>query len=323
MLIRRRTFLMYPTAIGCTAGAGAQASAFPTRGINILLPFGPGAGGDQHVRILAAEIAKATDVAVVVTNAPGGNGAVAFNTLRNARPDGHTVLVTSSTTQVINPILMRKPPFEPGRDLRPVSGLLRTTQVMVVRSDAPVSTVAGLIQRAKARPGMVSFASPTSSARLATELFGLLSHVQLLHVPYKSTSSAVTDLIGGQVDFMLLDAPTALSMIEAGRLKPLAVTSATRHRKLPSVPTLPEAGVQGYEFSGWTGVYVLPETPPQIVDRLHQLFRAANHSAAAEQFLSTNDAERFDASPEQLARIERDDLAAWRERARRIGLEAE
>lgn len=323
VMISRRAHLLCLAAIGCPVSGSAQPAAFPLKALNILVPFGPGAGGDQHVRILAAQIAEVTGVAVVVSNVPGGNGAVAYNTLRNARPDGHTILMTSSTTQVVNPVLMRKPPFEPGKDVRPVSGLLRTTQVMVVRSDAPVVTVAHLIQRAKERPGMVSFASPTSSARLATELFGLLAGIQLLHVPYKSTPPAVTDLVGGQVDFMLLDAPTALSMIEAGKLKALAVTSATRHRRLPKVPTLPEAGVTGYEFSGWTGVYVLPETPPEIVDRLHQLFSAANRSAAAEQFLRSNDAERFDATPQQLARIEADDLAAWRDRARKIGLQPE
>lgn len=275
------------------------------------------------MRQLAVGVSEELGVPVIVNNLPGGNGAVAFNALRNAPADGHTLMMTSSTTQIINPLLMRKPPFDPARDLAPVGGLLRTTQVLVVRGDSDIRTVGALIARAKAASQPLSYASPTSAARLGTELFALLGGLKLLHVPYKSTPAAVTDLLGGQVDLLFLDPPTALSMIEAGKLRPLAVGSSKRHRRLPDVPTLAEAGLRDYAFAGWTAVHVLPATPADTVTKLYTAFQRVNASAALEKFLGSIDAERFDASPAELVRIEASELSAWRARAQALGIQPE
>lgn len=323
----RRTFALHAAALMCAAAAAAPVSAqpmrFPSRPITVLVPFGPGAGGDQHMRQLASAVSDELGVPVIVNNLPGANGAVAFNALRNTPPDGHTLMMTSSTTQIINPLLMRKPPFDPAKDLAPVGGLLRTTQILVVRGDSDFRDVSTLVARAKGASRPLTYASPTSAARLGTELFALLAGVKLLHVPYKATPAAVTDLLGGQVDLMFLDPPTAVPMIEAGKLRALAVGSARRHRRLPDVPTLAEAGIRDYEFSGWTAVHVLPHTPADAVAKLHEAFQKANSSPALEKFLSLIDAERFDASPAQLARIEASELVAWKARAATLGIQPE
>lgn len=309
--------------MGCAFQASANSPSFPSKAITLIVPFGAGSGGDQAVRVLAPEMAALAKVPVVINNVPGGNGALAFNALRNAPADGYTVMLATSTTQVINQILMARPPFDPGRDLSPVTGLTKLRQVMVVGSDVPVQDVAQFIARAKAQPGKLLFGSGTAASRLGAELFNSLTGIELTHIPYKATPNAITELAGGQIHMMFVDLPVALPLIQSGRLRALAVGGPKRLSALASVPTLQEAGVKGYEYSVWSGLYVLAGTPAPVVNRLYELGSAANRSPASQKFRDNASLEIFDATPLELARFQASELASWKETASKLRIKPE
>lgn len=321
-MLKRRTFLAGLTGLPCAQLAAAQ----PITGAKLLtvfLPFGAGSGGDQHARLLTKEMSRLLGIPVVIDNKPGGNGAIAYTALKNAPASGLNVMLTTSTTQIINPILMVKPPFDPVRDIKPVAGLTKLYQVMVVRPDLPAKTVAEFVALAKAAPGKYTFASGTSAARLGGELFKAIGGVDLLNVPYKATPNAITDLAGGAIDMMFADLPVALPMVQSGRLRALAVGSPKRLRSLPDLPTLQEAGLPGYEFSVWSGLYVLPSVGDDVVARLNDVATRANRMPEVEKFAEGASLERFEASPAELARFQGHDLARWRELASKVGIKPE
>lgn len=321
MQVNRR--IAIGTLLGGLLHEAASGARFPSKALTLIVPFGAGSGGDQAARILAPEMAALAGVPVVINNQPGGNGAIAFSALRNAPADGHTVMLATSTTQVINQILMARPPFDPARDLMPVTGLTKLYQVMVVRSDFPAKDVAEFVARAKAQPGKLAFASGTAASRLGAELFASMAGIELTHIPYKATPNAVTELIGGQSDMMFVDLPVALPLIQSGRLRPLAVGAPRRLTSLPQVPTLQESGLRGYDYSVWSGLYVLAGTPDDIVARLHELGAAGNRAPASQKFREGASLEIFEASPSELARFQASELAAWRETAARLRIKPE
>lgn len=319
----RRTFLAALAAAGLPH-VPAQAQTIPNvKMVTLFVPFAAGSGADQHARILVKEMSDILKVPVIIDNKPGGNGAVAYNAFKNAGSDSLNMMLTTSTTQVINPIMMAKPPFDPLRDLKPVSGLTKFYQVMIVRPDFPARTVAEFVAQAKARPGKLTFGSGTTAALLGGEMLKVLSGIDVLNVPYKATTNAISDLAGGQVDMMFADLPVALPMLQSGRARALAVGSGKRLASLPNVPTLQEAGVPGYEFSVWSGFYVLPSTPDDVVARLHDVSSRALRSAAAEKFAEGASLERFDANPAELGRFQANDLARWKEYAAKLGIKPE
>lgn len=321
--LSRRTFLAALAAAAATGEGHAQSSRFSGKQVTIILPFAAGSGGDQHMRVLSSAVADMLKVPVVINNRPGGNGAIAYNALRAAPADGTTVMLTTSTTQVINPILLINPPFDVARDIKPVVGLTKLYQVMIVRPDLPAANVKEFISLAKSRPGKLTFASGTSAGRLGAELFGALAGLEMLHVAYKATPNAVTDLAGGVVDMMFADLPVAVPMLESGRVRALAVGSPARLASLPEVPTLAEAGLPGYEYSVWSGLYVHPATPDGVVTELHDVFAQANRSPSAEKFRAAASLEKFEANSAQLARFQADDLARWKVLANKLGIKPE
>ena len=316
----RRTFLAALAAAGLTHAPTWAQSSSSIKQVTLCVGFAAGSGADQHARILAREMSDILKVPVIIDNKPGGNGAVAYNAFRNAGSDSVNLMLTTSTTQVVNPILMSKLPFDPMKDLKPVAGLTRFYQVMLVRPDFPARTVAEFVAQAKARPGKFTFASGTSAAYLGAEMLKVLTGIDL---PYKATTNAISDLAGGAVDMMFADLPVAVPMIQSGRVRALAVGSAKRLSALPNVPTLQEAGVPGYEFSVWSGFYVLPSTPDDVVARLHDVSSRALRSAPAEKFAEGASLERFDANPAELGRFQANDLARWKEYAAKLGIKPE
>jgi tripartite-type tricarboxylate transporter receptor subunit TctC len=318
----RRAFLA-TLAAAVAGGARAQSSAYPNKPITVLLPFAGGSGGDQHMRILATHMSSRLKVPIIINNMPGGNGALAYNALRNAQPDGYTIMMTTSTTQVINPILLARPPFDPSADLVPIAGISKLYQLMVCRADFPAKTVRELVDYARSRPGKVTYASGTSASRLGAGMFAALANIDLLNIPYKSTVNAATDLAGGAVDMIFLDPPTALAMLPLGRIRVLAVGSPRRFKQLPEVPTLVEAGIAGYDFSVWSGLYGRTGTPRTVINVLHDAITQANHSPDADAFRDNASLEGFDATPAELARFQEADLARWRVLARKLNITPE
>jgi tripartite-type tricarboxylate transporter receptor subunit TctC len=316
-----RTLIL--ACLPAVASAAFAQAEFPARPITLVVPFAAGSGTDQHARLLAKEIGDQLKVPVVVDNRPGANGVIAAQAVKAAAADGHTWLLATNSTQVINQVLTRKLPYDPMADLSPVRMLTRGYQVMVVAANSPVKDVAGFIAMAKAKPGKLTFGSGSAASQMGGELFKYRSSVDMLHVPYKSSPAAVTDLVGGQIDTMFVDLPVAMPLLRSGRVRALAVSSTQRLASLPEVPTFPEAGVSGYSNSFWSGLYVRAGTPAAIQQRIGAAIARANAAQPVASYLEQASIERLDQGATELDRLQREELALWKNVAAKTGITPE
>lgn len=310
MITRRRTAFAFALVSFMTAAPFAQANS-PDRLVTFIVPFAAGSATDQLARALATSFTEQTKQAVVVDNKAGAGGMIAAQAVARAAPDGSTVLITTNTTQSANPHLYKKLPYDPVKDFKPLTALGRGGMVLVVRPDAPYKTVADLVAAAKAHPGKLSFGAGNSSSRVAAEMFKQLTGIDMLFVPYKSNPNALTDLLGGQIDLMVIDTVTGMPHIEAGKLRPLGVSTPRRIPQLPAVPTIAEAGVKGYEIGYWYAAYVPAATPAAVASRLHDLMVKAVSSPQARAFFDSVSNEAWSTSPEELARFQLSETEKW------------
>jgi tripartite-type tricarboxylate transporter receptor subunit TctC len=299
----------------------ALAQSFPAKPITVVHPFGPGSGADQNTRLIADELARVAGVPVIIDARAGGNGVIALQAVARAAPDGYTVLLTTSTTQVFNPILYKDLPLDPVSSFVPVVALTKAYQVMVVPAHSSFNSVAEFIAASK-KKGM-SFGSGTTAMRMGGELFKQLAGVDLLHVPYKSTPAAVTDLLAGRVDTAFVDLVIARPQIQAGKLKPLAVTSLKRLDALPNVPTLDESGLRDYENAFWSGIFAPRGTPDTVVRRLGELFAKANVSPDVERNRQAASMVQLTMQGPELAKYQQAEIARWRKVAAAAGIAPE
>jgi tripartite-type tricarboxylate transporter receptor subunit TctC len=248
----------------------ANAQAWPSKPIRYIVPFPPGGATDILARAIADKLGPALGQPVVVENRPGAAGNLGTEQAAKAAPDGYTLLMVT-VAQSISESLYSKLPYNLARDLAPVALVAHVPNVMVVHPSVPARTVKEFVDFAKANPGKVNFASSGSgtSIHMSGELFKMLTGVDIVHVPYKGSAQALTDLIGGQVSVMFDNLTPSMPHIKSGKLRALAITTAKRYPALPDVPTLIEAGVPGYESSAWFGVMVPAKTPQPIVTRLN------------------------------------------------------
>ncbi|WP_151447263.1 Bug family tripartite tricarboxylate transporter substrate binding protein [Lacisediminimonas profundi] len=303
--------------------AGPARADFPDRPIHFIVPFAAGTATDQLARALGQAISAEVRQQVIVDNKPGANGFIGAEAAARAAADGYTVLIATNTTHAAGEHLYRKLPFDPVRDFAPVTGLGKGGQFLVVNSSSSVNSVKELVAMAKSQPGKLSFGSGSSSSRVAGELFQQMAGIQLLHVPYKSNTFAVTDLLGGQIQMMITDSATGLPHIRSGKLRALGYSARTRSPLLSSVPTIDEAGVRGYDISYWFAAYAPARTPPAILKRLNELFAAAVKNPAAASFYANTGTEVFITSPEELSRFQLSEAKKWGDIIRRAGIEKE
>jgi len=250
---------------------GALAQPFPNKPIRLICPFPPAGAVDIASRSTAAELSKLLAQPVTVDNKPGAGGNLGGAEAARSPADGYTLFMTTSGIQAINPALYAKMPFDPNRDLAAVSALVSLNNVLVLNPSVKANTVAELIALAKAQPGVLTYASSGSgtSIHMSAEMFKYLTHVDILHIPYKGSAPALTDLLGGQVNMMFDNIPSSLAHIKAGKLHAIATTGAKRDPALPDLPTIAEAGVAGYESGVWFGLMVPAATPKDIVAKLN------------------------------------------------------
>jgi tripartite-type tricarboxylate transporter receptor subunit TctC len=243
---------------------------------------------------------------------------------RPTRSRGYTVLITTNTTHAANEHLFKKLPYDPVKDFAPIAALGKGGQIMVVNPAFPAKTVAEFIALAKKDPGKYTFGSGSSSSRMAGELLQQMAGVKLLHVPYKSNTLAVTDLLGMQIDMMITDAATGLPQVKAGKLRALGVSSAQRSPLAPEVPTIAEAGVKGYAIGYWFAAYAPAGTPPAVVSQLNELLvKAARSEAAKKAFYEPTGTEVFTTSPQELATFQTGESQKWGRIVKAAGIEAE
>jgi tripartite-type tricarboxylate transporter receptor subunit TctC len=258
------------------AGIGSAAAVdYPTRPVRWIVPYTPGGGTDITARIVAQWLSERLGQQVFIENKPGGGNNIGTETALHSPPDGYTLLLVNPAN-AINATLYPKLGFNFLRDSAPVAGIMRVPNVMEVNPEVPAKTVAEFIAYAKANPGKINWATSGNgtSVHLSGELFKLMTGVQLTHIPYKGSAPALTDLIAGTVQVIFDNMPPSLPHIRAGKLRALAVTTATRSEALPEVPTVAET-VPGYEASAFYGMSVPKGTPPEIVDKLNKEINAA------------------------------------------------
>ena len=324
MKLSRRTALLAVALAAAAAAAPSLAQAtYPDKPVTFIVPFAAGSATDQLARALGQHITEQTKQAVVVENKIGASGMIAAQQAARAPADGYTVLITTNTTHAANEHLYKKLPYDPVKDFQPVTGLGKGGQVMVVNAASPYKTVAEVIAAAKKSPGKVTFGSGSSSSRVAGELLQQMAGVQVLHVPYKSNPLAITDLLGGQIDFMITDTSTGVPQIKGGKLRALGVSTTKRLPMLPDVPTIDEAGVKGYDMGYWFAAYVPAGTPAPVVQRLHGLLDASTKTPAAKAFFETSGGEPFVTTPEELARFQVTEAAKWGKVIKAAGIEPE
>lgn len=322
---RWRIAALCASAMVALAPALAQTPAqdFPSKPMTLVVPFSPGSGTDQQARVLAQALSEDTRHPVVVENRAGASGFIAAQHVAKAAADGYTVLITTNTTQAANEHLFKKLPYNPVADFAPVSLLSKGQMLLLVRQDSSYKTLADLIAAAQKHPGKLNFGSGSSSSRVAGELLKQLASLDMVDVAYKSNPMAITDLMGGQLDFMFADAPTALPQVEGGKLRALAASGSQRLGAAPQIPTLDESGVKGYEMTYWTGAYLPAATPRPLVERLNQLLAKASASAEVKNFQLKASGETALSSPEGLARFQAAESRKWGRIIREAGIKPE
>jgi tripartite-type tricarboxylate transporter receptor subunit TctC len=267
--------LVLPTCIAFAEDAG-----FPDRPIHLYVGYAPGGGTDIVARLLAAKVGENLGQAVIVQNRPGGSGVLAAQEVVRSKPDGYTLMMGVVSLMTIQPNLQKDLPFDPIKDFAPVTLTGSVPHLIVVHPSLPVHSIGELIAYGKAHPGAANFPSAGNGTtpHIAGELFKHMTGVDFVHVPYKSSGQSIPDLISGRVTVDFDTYPVAAPLVRAGKVRALAVTSATRLAEFPDLPTVAEAGVPGYQFATWYGVFAPAGTPPAIVARLHDEFNKAMQS---------------------------------------------
>ena len=299
------------------------AQDYPTKALTIVVPFAAGSGTDQMARAMGQALMQEFKLAVVVENKPGANGFIAAQAVARAPADGYTLLMTTNTTHAANEHLFNKLPYDPVKDFSPVTLLAKGHMALLVKPDSPIKSVADLIAEGRKRPGKLSFGSGSSSSRVASELLRQMAGLDMLHVPYKSNPFALTDLMGGQIDFMFADAPTAVPQINGGKLRPLAVSGPKRLAALPNVPTVEEAGVKGYDMSYWTAVYLPAGAPAAVVKKLNEMLAKGMAAPAVVAFQIATSGEVSLSTPEGLAAFQAAESLKWGRVIRAAGIQPE
>jgi len=271
-----------------TSASAAAAEAYPSRPIRFIVPFPPGGGNDIVGRIVAVKLGEGLRQQVVIDNRGGAGGTIGTDITAKAPPDGYTMLV-NNISLAVNHTLFKKLPYDTLKDLAPVSLIGRQPNIVVVHPGVAAKSMRDLLELARAKPGQVNYGSGGigTASHLSTEMLKLMTKTDMVHVPYKGLGPALTDLVGGRVHVIISTMASALPQMKAGRIRPLAVTTAQRSPFFPEVPTMDEAGVKGYEFSTWYGLLVPAGTPKAIIDRLNAETRNALASAwVKEQFVA-------------------------------------
>jgi tripartite-type tricarboxylate transporter receptor subunit TctC len=299
-------------AVLALGARGALAQAYPAHPVKLIVPFAPGGPADVYARFIAGRLQESLAQTFVVDNRPGAGSIIGTDAVAKAAPDGYTLLLMSNT-HTVNESLIPNKPFQLMRDFVAVAPINFSDLVLVARTGLPVSNLADLLKLAKAQPGALSYASsgPGTPYHLAGELFKAMAGVSILHIPYKGSSGARTDVLGGQVDLMFDAVTTMNEQVRAGKVKALATTGLARSAVMPDVPTVDEAGVPKYEATIWLGLMAPKGTPPAIVEKLNaEVGRIVASAETAKAWKAQGATPMVMAVPE-FTRYLNDDIAKW------------
>ncbi len=295
------------------AGTGSLAAqeAYPSRPITMVVAFAAGGSTDLIARVLAQRMGAALGQTIIIENKGGADGAIGTGAVARATPDGYTIILSTTSTHVINPLLYKSIAYNPTADFQPISLVAQSPNILVSSEKFDAKSVSDVIARAKAAPGTLNVATGATMHLLNAAMFKSMAGLTWVDVPYKGSGPALNDLISGQVDLMFDQLPSSLAQIQGGRLKAVAVTSRQRTSIAPEIPTIAESGLPAFEATSWWAVFAPPRLPPELVVKLN----AAVHQALADPKLLATfremGLEAWQSTPEELGKLLLDERAKW------------
>jgi tripartite-type tricarboxylate transporter receptor subunit TctC len=307
--------------IGLLAAAAGTSQAFPDRTITVIVPFSAGTTTDVNARDFAQVLSASVKQPVVIDNRVGAEGTLGGLALIHAAADGHTLMFTSSSLPVLDPLMKKNMPYDPVKDFAPVCAVGRTSNVMNITGSSTTKNVADVIAAAKAEPGKLTFGYASATMRLAGELFQQAAGVKFTAVPYRSSVTALTDLASGQIDMVFIDHVSATPFYQSGKVRPIAVSGAQRFKALPDVPSATEAGVPGYLVLPWLGIFMSAKTPPAILRQVREAVARALSEPAMAANLDKRGLIPFTLCGDDLAKHVQDEMALWRQVLGKAGIE--
>lgn len=310
----------------CTVGAWlvsalGTAYAFPQAPVTVVVPFGAGTSVDAHGRDFALALGGVVKESVIVDNRAGAEGAIGALAVLRAKADGHTLMFTSSSIPVLDPIVKKSMQFDPLKDFTPICTVGRTSNVLNVTGSSPIKTAAEFISTAKAQPGKLTFAYASATTRLAGELFQQAAGIQLTGVPYKASANGLTDTASGLVDAFFIDDISVGGFYASGKIRALAVSGPNRIRALPDTPSANEVGVPNYTIQPWFGVYVSSKTPPAVVTQLRELMGQAMKSPAAVAQSEKRGLVPLIVCGDAMHKLQMEEIELWRGVVKKAGIE--
>lgn len=317
-MIDRRALLAGAAAMAAATPARA---AYPQRPVTMVVPFAAGSGTDTVARIVAQQLGTRLGGSVVVENRAGANGSVAATFVARSEPDGHTLFMTTNTSHSANPSLLKSIPYDPVADFTPVARMGNLPFLLVIDPRIPAKSVAELVAHAKANPGKLTYASGNSTGIVAGATFARRAGIEILHVPYRSTPPAVTDIIGGRISMMFVDITSSLTQVNAGSLRALAVTTAERSKLLPDLPSMQEAGIADFDITSWNGVFGPAKMPADVVRRLNREISAIATDPELVKKFAEIGFDAFAQTPAELDAFVRAQLVTWARMIKDAGIE--
>ncbi len=320
--IRRRIIQLAALCLALPS-AFAQTADFPNRPIKLVVPFAAGQSIDVVLRAIIEPLSLEAKVPIVIENKPGAAGFIAAQAVATAPADGYTVLIGSNTTHAANAAMFNKLPYDPIADFAPVTLINKGGMIFVVAATSPITNAQDLINKAKQSPGKLSYGASSSSSRMSAELMQQMGGAKVQYVPYKGSPQAITDVLGGTLDFAVVDVPAAQPLIQQGRLRGLAVSTMRRHPTLTQVPAMAETGLTGFELAAWSAVFVPAATPRPVIARLNAIFRGALGSQTARNFYQQAGLTPEPTSPEEMGAFMRSETEKWGQLVRAAGVQPE
>ncbi|MGB6102851.1 MAG: tripartite tricarboxylate transporter substrate binding protein [Pusillimonas sp.] len=311
-------------ALAAALNVHAAGGNFPDRPITLIIPVAAGGTTDIAGRALAKQLKDELGQTVVVENRPGASGSIANAYVARAKPDGYTLVLSYEGFHTGNPVLMKELTWDPIKDFTPIAEVIRGPHLILVPADSPARTLQEFIDNAKQSPGSMNFASSGvgSIQHLGGELFQLQTGVDMVHVPYGGAAPAMQDLLAGRINMFITTPPTAISHVEAGKLRALAITSSQRHPKLPDIPTTAEAGLPEFQLEAWFSVFGPPGMPDDVVKKLAAAMEQVITSDEFREQMNAQGSNASYRSPDELAQIVKDDLAKWTKVVETAGITA-
>ncbi len=319
-----KTTRLSVSMLGVMFATPVMAQSYPSKTVKIIVPFAAGGPADNYARFMAQRLQDSLGQSFVVENRPGAGAIIGTDAVAKSAPDGYTLLLMSNT-QTVNETLITTKPYQLLRDFVPIAPINYSDLVLVVNPALAASNTKDLLKLALDKPGKLNYASsgPGTPYHMAGELFKSMSGTYLVHIPYKGSSGARTDVIGGQVDMMFDAVTTMVEQVRAGKVKAIASTGKTRSDVLPDVPTLSESGVPGYEATIWLGMMAPKGTPKAVVDKLNEAVSKISSQADVKQTWAKQGAVPMVMSPEVFEKYARDDIAKWAKVIKSAGIKAE